>query len=89
MAQAVPDAGSVRNAIRWGLLLAAVGTVGFRMPLLLHEYRQWRYSLGIGDSSGANYWHTSLEIDLAASLIVLAIAVSAFYLLRPRAKAAQ
>lgn len=88
-AQAGPDAGSVRNAIRWGLLLAAVGTVGFRVPRLVSEFRQWREALGSGDAISTESWHTVLKVDLAASLIVLAIAAGVFYLLRPRVKAAQ
>ena len=87
--QAGADAGSVRNAIRWGLLLAAVGTVGFRLPRLVSEFRQWREALGSADSSTADGWHTVLEVDLLASLLVLALGVAAFFLLRPRAKAAE
>jgi hypothetical protein len=83
------DAGSVKNAIRWGLLLAAIGTVGFRLPRLVSEFRQWREALGAGDAITTESWHTVLKVDLAASLIVLALAVAAFYLLGPRAKAAE
>jgi len=83
------DAGSVKNAIRWGLLLAAVGTVGFRLPRLLSEFRQWRAALGMGDAVSTESWHTVLEVDLLASLLVLAMGIAAFYFLRPRTKAAQ
>jgi hypothetical protein len=88
-AQSGTDAGSIRNAVRWGLLLAAVGTVGFRLPRLLSEFRQWRAALGMGDGSDAQSWHTVLEVDLAASLVVVLFGVGAFYLLRPRVKAAE
>lgn len=88
-AQAAADAGSVRNAIRWGLVLAAVGTVGFRLPRLWSEFRQWREALGVGDAVSSQSWHTVLEVDLLASLIVLAAGVAAFYFMRPRAKAVQ
>ena len=81
------EAGSIKNAIRWGLLLAAVGTVGFRLPRLVSEFRQWREVLGLGDSSAADGWHTVLGVDLTASLIVLAAGLAAFYFLRPRTKA--
>ena len=83
------QAGSVKNAIRWGLLLAAVGTIGFRLPRLVSEFRQWRDALGAGDASAADNWHTVLKIDLLAALVVLAIGVAAFYLLRPRTKVAE
>jgi hypothetical protein len=82
-------AGSVKNAIRWGLLLAAVGTVGFRLPRLLSEFRQWRAALGMGDAIGTESLHTVLEVDVLASLLVLAMGIAAFYFLRPRAKAAE
>jgi H+/Cl- antiporter ClcA len=83
------DSGSVRNAIRWGLFLAAIGTIGFRLPRLAGEFRQWREALRIGDAMGAENWHTILKVDLVASLLVLALGFAAFYFLRPRAKAAQ
>ena len=79
-------AGSVRNAIRWGLLLAAVGTAGFRLPRLVNEYRAWREALGIGDSSSIEGWHTVLMVDLIGVLVVLAIGVGVFYAVRPKAR---
>jgi hypothetical protein len=82
------DAGSVRNAIRWGLLLASIGTVGFRLPRLVNEFRQWRDALRVGDSSGAEGWHTILTVELVGSLVVLVIGVGAFYFLRPKSKTA-
>ena len=80
------DAGSVRNAIRWGLLLAAVGTAGFRLPRLVNEYRAWREVLGVGDSSSIEGWHTVLTVDLVGVLVVLAIGVGVFYALRPKGR---
>jgi hypothetical protein len=80
------DAGSVRNAIRWGLLLAAVGTAGFRLPRLVNEYRAWREALGVGDSSSIEGWHTVLAVDLVSVLVVLAIGVGVFYALRPKGR---
>ena len=83
------DSGSTRNAIRWGLLLAAIGTVGFRLPRLVGEVRQWREALRFGDASGAESWHRNLMVDAVAALIVLVFGVGLFYALRQRAKAAQ
>ena len=80
------DAGSVRNAIRWGLLLAAVGTAGFRLPRLVNEYRAWREALGIGDSSSIEGWHAVLMVDLIGVLVVLAIGVAVFYAMQPKAR---
>ena len=82
------EASSVRNAIRWGLLLAAVGTAGFRMPRLVNEFKAWREALGLGDSSGTEGWHTLLMVDLTGVLVVLAIGLGAFFVLRPKAKPA-
>ena len=86
--QASADSGSLRNAIRWGLLLASIGTVGFRLPRLVNDFRQWRDALRIGDASGAEGWHTILNVELVGALVVLAIGVGVFYFLRPRRKAA-
>ena len=87
-AESNADAGSVRNAIRWGLLLAAVGTAGFRLPRLVNEYRGWRDALMVADPSGAEGWRTVLMVDLTGVLVVLAIGIAVFYSLRPKVKAA-
>ena len=79
----------MRNAIRWGLLLATIGTIGFRLPRLIGEFRQWRDALRVDDAISAENWHTILKVDLLASLLVLALGIGAFYFLRPREKATQ
>jgi hypothetical protein len=83
------DAGSIRNAIRWGLLLAAIATATFRLPRLVNEFRTWREALGLGDTSASEGWHRVLTVELIGVLVVLAIGIGAFYLLRPKAKAAE
>jgi hypothetical protein len=81
--QANEDAGSIRNAIRWGLLLAATATIGFRLPRLAHYLRE---ALRLGDSSGAEGWRTFLYVDAIGLLIVLAIGLAVFFVLRPLGK---
>jgi hypothetical protein len=88
-AQDNADAGSIRNAIRWGLLLASVCTAGFRLPRLVNEFRAWRGALVLGDPAAAEGWHRVLNVELIGVLVVLAIGIVAFYLLRPKAKAAE
>ena len=88
-AQDNADAGSIRNAIRWGLLLAAVCTAVFRLPRLVNEFRNWREALGLGDTSASEGWHRVLTVELIGVLVVLAIGVGVFYVLRPKAKAAE
>ncbi len=82
------EAGSIRGAIRWGLLLAAVATVGFRLPRLVNYFRYWREALRIGDSSAAEGWRTYLSVEAIGLLIVFAIGLAVFYALRPRAESA-
>jgi hypothetical protein len=82
------DAASVRNAIRWGLLLAALGTAGFRLPRLVKEGQAWREAQGVGVSSDVEGWHRVLLVDLTGVLVVLAIGIGVFFLLRPKAKPA-
>ena len=82
------DAASLRNAIRWGLLLAAVGTAGFRLPRLVHEFQAWREAPGLGPSSDVEGWRSVLMVDLIGVLVVLAIGIGVFFLLRPKAKPA-
>ena len=85
-AQANTDAGSIRNAIRWGLLLAATATIGFRLPRLGHYFQNWREALRLGDTSGAEGWRTFLLVDSIGLLIVLAISLAVFFVLRSRGK---
>jgi hypothetical protein len=80
------EAGSIRGAIRWGLLLAAVATVGFRLPRIVSYFRYWREALRIGDSSAAEGWRTYLSVEAIGLLIVFAIGLAVFYALRPRVK---
>jgi hypothetical protein len=81
-----PD--SLRNAVRWGLLLAAIGTIGFRLPRLVSEFRQWRGAVRLADASVAEGWRTILLVDCVSALIVLAIGIAVFYAVRPRTKSA-
>ena len=86
--QAKAETGSIRGAIRWGLLLAAVATVGFRLPRLVNYFLYWREALRISDSSAAEGWRTYLSVEAIGLLIVFAIGLAIFYALRPRAKSA-
>jgi hypothetical protein len=85
-AQENTDAGSIRNAIRWGLLLAATATSGFRLPRLAHYFRNWREALRLGDSSGAEGWRTFSYVEAIGLLIVMVIGLAVFFVLRPRGK---
>jgi hypothetical protein len=78
--------GSIRSAIRWGLVLAAVATFGFRLPRLVHEIRAWRGAVQLGDGSGAESWRTFLVADSIGLLMVLAFGLVIFFALRPRGK---
>jgi hypothetical protein len=80
------DAGSIRSAIRWGLLLAAVATLGFRLPRLVNEFRAWRGAVRLGDASVAESLRTFLVADSIGLLIVLAFGLVIFFVLRPRRK---
>ena len=78
------DAGSVRSAIRWGLLLAAVATLGFRLPRLVNEFRAWRGAVRLGDASAEESWRTFLVADSIGLLLVGAFGLVIFFVLRPR-----
>jgi hypothetical protein len=81
--------GSIRNAIRWGFLLAAVGTIGFRLPRLGSEARQWRGALRLGEAAAAEGWRAVLLVDCVGALVVLVIGGVVFYALRTPAKSAR
>jgi hypothetical protein len=80
------DAGSIRSAIRWGLVLAAAATFGFRLPRLVHEFRAWREAVQLGDASGAESWRNFLVADSTGLFIVLAFGLVIFFVLQPRGK---
>ena len=77
-------AGSIRSAIRWGLVLAAVATFGFRLPRLMREIQAWRGAVQLGDTSGAEGLRTFVAADSIGLLIVLAFGVVIYFVLRPR-----
>jgi hypothetical protein len=74
----------MRNAIRWGFLLAGIATVGFRLPRMVRDYVNWRDALRLGDPSAAHGWKSVLLVDSVGSLVVLGISIGLFYALRPR-----
>ena len=80
------DGGSIRSVVRWGLVLAAVATFGFRLPRLAQELRAWREAVRLGDASGAANWRTFFVADSIGLLIVLAFGVMIYFVLRPRGK---
>jgi hypothetical protein len=80
------DGGSIRSAVRWGLVLAAVATIGFRLPRLVQEFRAWREAVGLRDTSGATKWRIFFAADSIGLLIVLAFGVMVYFVLRPRGK---
>jgi hypothetical protein len=83
------DSASMRNAIRWGFLLAGVATVGFRLSRIVHDYGNWREALKVGDPSAAEGWKSVLLVDGIGSLVVLAISIVLFLLLRVRTEGRQ
>jgi hypothetical protein len=78
------DSGSIRSAIRWGLVLAAVATFGFRLPRLMHEIQAWRGAVQLGDTSGAEGLRTFVIADSIGLLIVMAFGVMIYFVLGPR-----
>jgi hypothetical protein len=83
------DARSIRNAIRWGLLLAAVGSAGFRLPRVANEFRSWRDALALGDPPAAQAFRAAMIVDLISVLVVVAMGVGVFYALRTKEKPAR
>ncbi len=80
------DAGSIRSAVRWGLLLATVTTFGFRLPALVRDFLAWRGAVRMGDVSEAEGLRTYLVADSISLLIILALGVAIFFVLPPRSK---
>jgi hypothetical protein len=79
---AEPDRQSTREAVRWGLLLAAVAVSGYRLPFTIRNFQQWRAALPI-DPSAADLFRRNFTVNAVGIAIILAVALGAFYLLRP------
>ena len=75
--------GSTRDAVRWGLLLAAVAVSGYRLPGTVRSFQEWRAALPV-DPSAAELYKANLSVNAAGIAIILAVAWVVFYLLRPR-----
>ena len=76
--------GSTRDAVRWGLLLAAVAVSGYRLPGTFRNFQQWRASLLV-DPSAADLYKTNFMVNAVGIAVILIVAGAAFYFLRPRA----
>lgn len=72
---------STRDAIRWGLLLAAIAVVGFRLPRVYRDYQAW-HEVRVSDPSAADLFSTNLEVSVVGIAIILLIGVGLFYVLR-------
>jgi hypothetical protein len=77
------DPRSVRDAIRWGLLLAAVAVSGFRLPGTYGAFRDW-HAVRFSDPSAAELYRLNFTANALGITIVLAVASGVFYFLRPR-----
>lgn len=75
--------GSTRDAVRWGLLLAAVAVSGYRLPGTFRSFQQWRGALLI-DPSAAELYKTNFTVNAVGMVIILGVAIAVFYFLRPR-----
>ena len=75
--------GSTRDAVRWGLLLAAVAVSGYRLPGTFRSFQQWRGSLPV-DPSAAELYRTAFTVNAVGIGIILGVAIAVFYFLRPR-----
>ena len=82
MAEASPR--SSRDAIRWGLLLAAAAVTGFRLPGTYRNFRDWQ-AVRLSDPSAAELHRLNFTANAMGIVIILLLALVAFYLLRPRA----
>lgn len=81
MAETAPR--SIRDAIRWGLLLSAVAVAGFRFPVTYGAFREW-HAVRVSDPSAAELYRLNFTANVVGIVIVLAVAVAVFYFLRPR-----
>ena len=65
------------------MLLAAVAVSGYRLPATVRNFQQWCAALPL-DPSAADLYKTNFSVNAVGVVIILAVAVGVFYLLRPR-----
>ena len=80
MAETAPI--SIRDAIRWGLLLSAIAVAGFRLPSTYGALRDW-HAVRYSDPSAAELYRLTFTANAVGIVIVLVVAAAAFYFLRP------
>jgi len=75
--------GSTRDAVRWGLLLAAVAVSGYRLPATFRNFQQWRAAMPV-DPSAADLYKTNFTVNAVGIVIIVVVTVGVSYLLRAR-----
>jgi len=80
---AEPGKGSTRDAVRWGLLLAAIAVSGYRLPRVFRNFQEWRAALAV-DPSAADLYRTTFLVEGIGIAVAVAVGVGVFYFLRPR-----
>jgi len=85
MAENQPAGGSIRTAVRWGLLLAGLVTAAMRAPELHRFWVQWQSLAGV-DPSAAQAYRTYFLVESGITAFVVALGFAFFYLLRPAPK---
>jgi hypothetical protein len=81
MAEIAPR--STRDAIRWGLFLAAVAVSGFRLPRTYGAFRDW-HEVRLANPPAAELYRLTFTANAVAIALILLVASGVFYLLRPR-----
>ena len=76
--------GSTRDAVRWGLLLAAVAVSGYRLPGTFRNFQAWRAALPV-DPSAADLYKANFTVNAVGIVVILVVAAGVSYLLRSRA----
>jgi len=77
------EQGSTRDAVRWGLLLAAVAVSGYRLPATFRNFQQWRAAMPV-DPSAADLYKANFAVNAVGIVIIFVVAVGVSYLLRAR-----
>jgi hypothetical protein len=75
--------GSIRDGMRWGLLLAAVAVTGYRLPATFRNFQEWRATLAV-DPMAAELYKKVFTVNAVGIVVILGVAVGVFYLLRQR-----
>jgi hypothetical protein len=75
---------NIRKVFRWLVILAVLTFTVFQSIDVVHNFRNWRESVKIGDRSAADLYQLNVKVDCGEVLVAWGFAGVLVYLLRSK-----